>query len=87
MNPGRSYVVYLYLDERTRRIAASTRLNRHLNEDGRDLEPGQKVKLMIASRSALGYKAVINNSHLGLIFSADVFQPLKFGQQLHGLFS
>ncbi len=84
MNPGRSYVVYLFLDERTGRIAASTRYSRHLKEDGRGFEPGQKVKLMIASRSKLGYKAVINNSHLGLIFKTDVFQPLRFGQQLNG---
>jgi hypothetical protein len=39
---------------------------------------------MIAARSALGYKAIINNTHLGLIFKNDVFQALKFGQQLAG---
>jgi len=84
MNPGRSYVVYLYLDEQTNRIAASTKYNRYLSEDGSGFRPGEKVKLMIASRTELGYKAVINNSHLGLIFKTDVFQPLKFGQQLRG---
>jgi len=84
MNPGRSYVVYLYLDTQTERIAASTKYNRHLNEDGYGFEPGEKVKLMIASRTELGYKAIINNTHLGLIFKTDVFQPLRFGQQLRG---
>jgi len=84
MNPGRSYVVYLYLDVQTERIAASTKYNRHLNEDGHGFEPGEKVKLMIASRTDLGYKAIINNTHLGLIFKTDVFQPLRFGQQLRG---
>lgn len=84
MNPGRSYVVCLFLDEQTNRIAASTRYSRHLNEDGSGFRPGEKVRLMIASRTALGYKAVINNSHLGLIFKSDVFQPLRFGQQLNG---
>jgi len=84
MNPGRSYVVYLFLDEQTNRIAASTKYSRYLNEDGSGFQPGEKVKLMIASRTELGYKAVINNSHLGLIFKTDVFQPLRFGQQLSG---
>ena len=83
MNPGRSYVVYLYVDE-TGRIAASTRYSRHLSEDGRGFRQGEKVRLMIAARSALGYKAIINDTHLGLIFKTDVFQPLKFGQQLAG---
>jgi len=84
MNPGRSYVVYLFVDEKSGRIAASTRYNRHLSEDGHGFRCGQKVRLMIAARSALGYKAIINNTHLGLIFKNDVFQPLKFGQQLAG---
>ena len=85
MHPGRNSVVFCYLDPQTRRIAASTRFNRHLKEDGRgDLEPGQPVKLMIATRTQLGYKAIINNTHVGLIFKSDVLGELKFGQQVKG---
>ena len=83
MHPGRSSVVYCYLDSQTNRIAGSTRFNRHLQEDGRgDFEPGQEVKLMIATRTQLGYKVIINNTHLGLIFKSEVFGDLKYGQQL-----
>jgi predicted RNA-binding protein (virulence factor B family) len=85
MHPGRASVVYCYLDSQTNRIAGSTRFSRHLEEDGRgDFEPGQEVKLMIATRTPLGYKAIINNTHLGLIFKSDVFGDLKYGQQLKG---
>lgn len=84
MNAGRSYVVYVYLDESTDRIAASTKLHHHLSEDGNEFELGQEVSLMIASRSSMGYKAAINNTHLGLIHKTEVFQPLKFGQNLKG---
>ncbi len=84
MNPGRSYVVCLFLDQQTDRIAGSTKYSRHLSEDGRGFQAHEKVKLMIAARTGLGYKAVINNTHLGLIFKTDVFQPLRFGQQLRG---
>jgi len=85
MHPGRNSVVYCYLDPQTNRIAASTRFNRHLKEDGRgDFEPGDKVRLMIATRTQLGFKAIINNTHVGLIFKSDVFSDLKFGQQLKG---
>ena len=84
MNQGRSYVVYVYLDEETRRIAATTRFHRHLSEDGQGFAPGQRVKLMIATQTKLGYKAVINNSHLGVLFKPDLLQALKFGQQLTG---
>lgn len=85
MHPGRSSVVYCYLDRQTRRIAASTRFSRHLKEDGRgDFEPGQQVRLLIATRTPLGYKAIVNNTHLGLVFKSDALQQLKFGQQLTG---
>jgi predicted RNA-binding protein (virulence factor B family) len=84
MNQGRSYVVYVYLDEETRRIAATTRFHRYLNEDGSGFEPGQPVRLMIATQTKLGYKAVINNTHLGVLFKPDLLQPLRFGQQIRG---
>lgn len=85
MHPGRNSVVYCYLDPETNRIAATTRFSRHMQEDGRgDFEVGDKVKLMIATRTQLGYKALINNTHLGLIFKSDVLGDLKFGQQVKG---
>jgi uncharacterized protein len=85
MHPGRSSVVYCYLDPQTRRIAATTRFNRHLKEDGRgDFEAGQQVRLLIATRTPLGYKAIVDNTHLGLIYKSDVFRELRFGQQLKG---
>lgn len=84
MQVGRSYVVYVYLDKTSNRIAASTNLHFHLNENGQDFEPGQAVDLMIAAQTSLGYKAIINNSHLGLIYQADVFRVLRFGQTLRG---
>jgi len=84
MNPGRSYVVFLYLDRQSDRIAASTKYHLHLSEDGREFKPGDQVKLTIATRTELGFKAIINNTHLGLIYKSEVFRPLKFGQQLRG---
>lgn len=85
MHPGRNSVVYCYLDPATNRIAASTRFNRHLKEDGRaDFELGQQVRLLIATRTQLGYKAIIDNSHIGLVFKSDALRELKFGQQLKG---
>jgi predicted RNA-binding protein (virulence factor B family) len=39
---------------------------------------------MIATRTQLGYKAIINNTHVGLIFKSDVFGDVRYGQQLKG---
>ena len=84
MKEGNDYVVYCYLDEDSERIAATTRLHKYLDEDGDDFEPKQAVKLLICGRTDMGYKAVINNTHLGLIYKDDAFKPLKYGQKLDG---
>lgn len=84
MQQGYSYVVYAYLDSKTSRIAASSKLNHFLEESGNGFRVGQEVDLMIVSRSDLGYKAVIDGTHLGLVFHAEATRPLKFGQKMKG---
>jgi predicted RNA-binding protein (virulence factor B family) len=83
MQKGKSYVVYLLLDPQQRTIG-STRLDRYLAEDATPLKPREKVDLMIASESDLGYKAVVNGTHLGLLFKSEVFQKLRPGDKTTG---
>lgn len=80
---GGSYVVYVVQDN-SDRLIASTMLFKYLEEDGLDLKKGDVVDLMIAAESDLGYKAVINNQQLGLIYHSDLSQPLKFGSRMKG---
>ncbi len=84
MEVGYSYVVHVFHDQNSDRIAASTKLNHHLDEETVWLKPRQHVSLLIASRTELGYKAVIDNKYLGLLFRADAFRPLKIGERLPG---
>lgn len=84
MEVGYSYVVHVFHDQNSDRIAASTKLNHHLDEETVWLKPRQQVNLLIAGRTDLGYKAVIDNKYLGLIFRTDAFRPLKIGERLPG---
>ncbi len=84
MEVGYSYVVYVFHDQESDRIAASTRLKDHLAEESVWMKPKQAVDLLIAGRTDLGYKAVINDQYLGLIFRGDAFRPLKIGERLPG---
>lgn len=84
MEVARAYVVYLYLDV-TGRIAASSRLGRYLNEHNEGVfQAGQEVDLLIASRSDLGYKAVINGNHIGLIHNNEIVRPITIGDKFKG---
>ena len=84
MEVGYSYVVHVFHDHNSDRIAASTKLSHHLDEESVWLKPRQAVSLLIAGRTELGYKAVIDNKYLGLIFRADAYRPLKIGERLPG---
>lgn len=84
LEPGRSYVVLVYIDERTGRLAGTAKLHSWLNEDGSAFAPGQAVELLVCGFSELGYKVVVNHTHLGLIFRDDVPGELRYGQQVQG---
>ncbi len=81
---GQSYTVLAYLDENTNRIAATQKLDSRLSEEAQYFKPGQAVDLLIFGKTELGYKAVIDNTHIGLIYRNEVFQTLTHGEKLKG---
>lgn len=81
---GRHYVVYTYLDNVSNRIVASTKLDKFLDASPPTFEAGEKVDLFIVSRTDLGYKAIIEDTHWGLLFKDEVFQTLQQGQEIEG---
>lgn len=82
---GGSYVVYAYLNEESGRVVATTLLHHFLEEEANQwIKKGQQVELLIAAKSELGYKAVIDGTHLGLIYHEGLSQPLKFGTKMKG---
>lgn len=84
MKEGESYVVYVFHDHKTDRILASSKLNRYFEEESTNLKPRQKVDLKITDKTELGYKTIIDNQYLGLIFHGDAFRPLALGECLPG---
>lgn len=84
MQAGQSYVVYLYIDQASERIAASTKLDKFLGDTSPYFKEQQQVDLLICGRTDLGYKAVVNGSVIGLLFNSDVFKPIQIGQTLKG---
>lgn len=82
MQKGYSYTVYLFVDEATRRIAGSTRLEDHLSADGAGFEPLQPVDCLVYGRSDLGFKAVIDGTHLGQFYDTETFRRLHYGERV-----
>lgn len=64
MSKGEGHVVYLYLDEQSHRILASSKLRRFIEEEDVDLEIGDEVDLLIAEETDLGFNAIIGRIQL-----------------------
>ena len=77
-------VVYVYLDQRTRRITATARLDRYLDKTPARYSPGQEVDLLVVEQTDMGFKAIINNEHWGLIHNNEVFKFLRSGMRERG---
>lgn len=84
MQLGQSYVVRLILDEDTDRLIASARIKRYLSNEELEVEEKDKVELIIFNESEMGFEAIINSQHLGLIFKNEVFTSLKMGDRMTG---
>ena len=84
MEEGKYYIVFIYLDDRTHRIVASSKLNKFLDKGPVKFQEGQGVELLICDRTELGYKAIINNSRRGVLYKNEVFQTLEKGQNITG---
>jgi predicted RNA-binding protein (virulence factor B family) len=84
LKAGDYCVVHVYLDKHTRRITATTRLDRYLDKTPANYAVGQEVDLLVAEETAMGFKAIINNKHWGLIHKNEVFKFLRPGKQEKG---
>lgn len=84
MTEGRSYWIYTYVDQATKRIVASTKIDKYLDQVFPDYEPGQEVDILIVRKSDLGYNVIVNQTHWGLVYENEVFCPLKIGQKMKG---
>ncbi|MFH1118403.1 MAG: S1-like domain-containing RNA-binding protein [Bacteroidota bacterium] len=81
---GKYYLVYVFADPLSGRIAGSEKLERFFDPDPSELEAGTEVDLVIWAKSDLGYKAIINNRYEGLIYSSEIFTELQRGEQMKG---
>ena len=84
MVEGRSYLVCLFLDVLTKRIAASAKIDKFLDNTPPEYEPGDEVQLMIVEETDLGYKAIVNKEHWGMLYKNQIYQPLSPGQKITG---
>lgn len=84
VDQGEWCVVHCYLDEKSFRLVASTRLNKFLNNEQLEVKQNDQVDLLVFRRSDLGWDVIVNDKHKGLVFANEVFQDISIGDKLKG---
>ncbi len=81
---GDTPIVYIYVDDKSHRIAASAKIDKYIDKGMPDVVLGQEVDLLIYQKTDLGYKAIVNNKYVGLIYENEIFQSVRIGLKTNG---
>jgi len=80
MRLGGKYLVKLYIDAQTGRVAATEKIDKQISNDILTVKEGEKVKIQVYRESEIGYVVIVNQLHQGLVYKNEVFTHLHIGQ-------
>ena len=84
MEEGNSYMVYIYIDEMSNRIVGSAKVEDFLDKEPHNFVEGQEVDLVLYNHTDIGFKAIINGTHTGVVYNGDVFRTVERGEKTKG---
>jgi len=85
MEKGKRYLVYLYMDEKTNRLVASSKTNQFLNNEELTVEKGEEVELIVSHITEIGINVIINERHKGLLYKDEVYDDaIRTGDRMRG---
>jgi hypothetical protein len=84
MRKGGDYLVKIYLDEQTGRLAASEKIDSYLSNEQLTVKEKDLVDLTVLRRTDIGYTVIINNLHTGVLHFNEVFRDIRVGDKFKG---
>lgn len=82
LDEGGNYLIYCYFDDNTDRLVGSARTNKFLDTIPPDFEPNQEVEVLISGVLEIGYTCIIENTHGGMIYHNEIYEPIRVGQRM-----
>jgi predicted RNA-binding protein (virulence factor B family) len=76
------YIVYMYLDAQTNRLAGSSKTNQFLQNENLSIQPFEEVNILVTHLTDKGANVIINGIHKGLIYLEDIFEDIRTGDRL-----
>ena len=84
MEKDKRYIVTMYLDKQTGRLAASSKINQFLDKEPSDVDVGHEVDLMVSHITEIGINVIINGKFRGLAYQNEVFETVSPGYKTKG---
>ncbi len=84
MKEGNWYLVYLYFDKKSERLAATTKTNKFIESVNVDLKTGEEVAILITEKKELGYSVIIDNRYKGMVYNNEIFRVINPGDKMNG---
>lgn len=84
MEKGKRYLVYMYLDEQSGRLVASSRTNKFLSNDNLAVKEGDEVDLIVSHITDAGINVIINETYKGLVYKDEVYDDIRTGDRITG---
>ncbi len=84
MEKGKRYLVFMYEDHETGRLAATSKINQFLDNKELTIEEGEEVNLIVSHITEIGINVIINEQHKGLMYKDEVYEDLRTGDRVKG---
>lgn len=84
MRPNGEYLVKIYRDEQTGRVAATEKFDSSLSNDTLSVQPLENVQLIVYRRTDIGYVVIINNRHTGVLHHNEIYRSIGVGDKFEG---
>jgi len=84
MRVNGDYLVKIYLDEQTGRIAATEKLEPFLSNEELTVKELEIVDLIVYRRTDIGYVCIINNQHTGVLHFNEIYRNIGVGDKFKG---
>ena len=84
MREGAEYLIKIYVDEQTGRVAATEKIEPFLSNENLTVKEKDIVDLVVYRRTDIGYLVIINNKHTGVLHFNEIYQNIGVGDKLKG---
>jgi len=78
---GKKYLLRVCLDEQTGRLYGTQKIGKYFNREMKGLHQNRSFDAIVLAKTPLGYKVIADNQYEGMLFSNEIFEPIKIGDR------